>query len=306
MSTDFTIAPIIVLAYNRPQMARAVLEKLYSLGITQCYVSIDGAKRGNIEDIVAVESTLKVVQEISKVMKISVKAHSENLGCYKAVTSGIDWFFKNVEFGIILEDDLEFDRDLLIFLSQQLIKYKDQATVGSISGFRDERFKPLRNPPGQIMSRFPSSWGWATWADRWQRFEHEMNVIFTLKLFFALLSSNRILEFPHWAKVQRRLRKGELDSWAYRWLLSHILRQWKVLVPSLNLVTNLGFSSEATHTKDSTTRTFTRGKRDILEANPTNESRNYDDFLVSKVYGYTPTYTRIKNRALNVSKNVFS
>lgn len=299
---NLNVVPILILAYNRPQRIRHILEKIKSFGIQEVYISVDGPLANDESNRNKVDATLGVIREYSKSMKIILKVHKSNLGCYRGVTSGINWFFDQVPHGIILEDDLDFDLDLLSFLSEQLFKYEFDSWIGSISGFRDERFFTTHGEIGQFATSFPSSWGWATWDNRWKRFESEIGLRFTLRLSFGLLKSKQFGTFNHWRKVGKRLRRGDLDSWAYRWLLTHLALSWKAIVPSNNLVTNLGFGSDATHTRKTTTRIFPRGIKDSLDLNPSRESTEYDNFLLSEVYGYRSLKFKIMKRKFLLSK----
>lgn len=301
MDSQVEIAPLLVLTYNRPDKTRAILEKLRLFGVQSCFVSVDGPKLNDSDDITRVEKTISIIQELSAQMEISLHILTTNLGCYQGVVSGIDWFFTQVESGIILEDDLDFDFNLLTFLSEQLVKHKSNLTIGSISGFRDERFHDNRNS-SQLCTYFPSSWGWATWSDRWSRLEREINFFFLCRLACALLFDGMLHTFLHWKGVQRRLRLGELDSWAYRWLFTHLVRRWKSIVPSSNLVTNLGFGPDATHTIETLNRTFTRGIADENWVQPISNAKAYDFFLLSRVYGYYSIYSKIKKRIQKISR----
>lgn len=301
MDRQVEIAPILVLAYNRPEKTRAVLEKLKFLGVRNCFVSVDGSKLNNYEDKIRVENTISVIQELNTQMEISLNILTTNLGCYEGVVSGIDWFFTQVPSGIILEDDLDFDLDLLVFLSEQLLKHRSNLKIGSISGFRDERF-PDNGQSLQLCSYFPSSWGWATWSDRWSHLQRKFDFIFSCKLGFALLIEGLFHTFFHWKGVQRRLNLRKLDSWAYRWLFTHLVRRWKSIVPSTNLVTNLGFGPDATHTIGTSHRTFTRGTADEKWVHPVTNTKAYDLFLLSRVYGYNSIYSKLKNLPRKISR----
>jgi len=301
MDRQVEIAPILVLAYNRPEKTRAILEKLKFFGIRNCFVSVDGPKLNNSEDKVRVENTINIIEDLSTQMEILLNFSTTNLGCYEGVVSGIDWFFTQVPSGIILEDDLDFDFHLLVFLSEQLVKHRSNLNIGSISGFRDERF-PDNGKSLQLCTCFPSSWGWATWSDRWSYLEREINFFFSCKLGFALLFDGMLPTFFHWKGVQRRLKMRELDSWAYRWLFTHLVRHWKSVVPSNNLVTNVGFGSDATHTLGTSDRKFSRGIADEYGVQPVTNAKDYDFFLLSRVYGYSNIFSKVKNRTLKINR----
>jgi len=51
---------------------------------------------------------------------------NKNLGCKYAVSGAIDWFFENVEQGIILEDDCLPDPSFFRFCQEMLKEYRNR------------------------------------------------------------------------------------------------------------------------------------------------------------------------------------
>lgn len=281
-----TSPPILILAYNRPEFLQSTLSRLVAFGIDECYVSIDGPKTRNHQDALLVGQTISVLLSMQSKLSIKFLIHEENLGCNRGVTTAINWFFENVESGIILEDDLEFDLDLIKFLSEGLSDYEAELKIGSINGYRErfEKFPHLYSE--QVFSSYPSSWGWATWGNRWKLFESELNLQFKLELIIKLVIRRRISESFHWVRKIRRLRNGEIDSWAYRWLLTNLKNNWLSVIPPENLVTNRGVGIAATHTHSLGNRNSNRGRyRNNLEVPLPKATMEYDKFLRTRVYG---------------------
>ncbi len=75
-----------------------------------------------------------ILKNIDWPYKIKILFRKKNLGCKYAVSGAIDWFFKNVEQGIILEDDYLPSKDFFIFCKKLLDRYKDKEKIMIISG----------------------------------------------------------------------------------------------------------------------------------------------------------------------------
>ena len=75
-----------------------------------------------------------LLSEIDWSCKLKTLFRDENLGCGKAVSSAITWFFENVEMGIILEDDCLPSDSFFMYCRELLLKYKDNGRVMHIAG----------------------------------------------------------------------------------------------------------------------------------------------------------------------------
>ena len=277
--------PILVLAYNRPELFELSLTRMVKLGITKCFVSIDGPKLGDPMDEILVREVRDVIVKFENKIEITYRMNRSNLGCNFGVSCGIDWFFEHVDHGIILEDDLDFDSDFILFLADGLERYKNDRRIGSINGYREDFDLNDLIPRSQLLTSYPSSWGWATWKNRWVGFEQEISINFQLKLIFKLLLDRRISECLHWLRKIKRLKSGNLDSWAYRWLLSNLKNGWLSVVPQENLISNRGFGTSATHTRSQGSRKFDRGRLGTVNPGEIFLSKEYDELLRKKVYG---------------------
>lgn len=277
--------PILVLAYNRPELFELSLTKMVKLGITKCFVSIDGPKLGDPMDEILVRKVRDVIVKFENKIEITYRMNPSNLGCNLGVSCGIDWFFEHVDHGIILEDDLDFDSDFILFLEDGLERYRNDRRIGSINGYREDSDLNDSIPRSQLLTSYPSSWGWATWKNRWVKFEQEISINFQLRLIFKLLLDGRVSECLHWLRNIKRLKSGNLDSWAYRWLLSNLKNGWLSVVPHENLISNRGFGSSATHTKSQGSRKFDRGRLGTDNPGEIYISKDYDELLRKKVYG---------------------
>jgi hypothetical protein len=52
----------------------------------------------------------------------------------------------------------------------------------------------------------------------------------------------------YWTAIFNATYEGRIDTWDYQWLFSTMANDGLAIVPSRNLVRNIGFSSDAAHT----------------------------------------------------------
>jgi hypothetical protein len=223
------------------------------------------------------------------------------------VTKAIDWFFENEEFGIILEDDLVFDSTAITFLTEGLLQFSENTEVGAICAFSHLSPYSISNSPFSTqMVSFPSSWGWATWRDRWVKLERDFSSYSYTSFISRSLKYGGLSGVRTWLQIRKRLKDDKLDSWAYRWLLTHSRYGWKVLVPSRSLITNIGFRHDATHTKNNKPilgiQTFTKEVINPKFFFSTRIDKDYDKFLLRNIYGVIP----IREKVTVKIKSVFN
>jgi len=235
--------PILLLIYNRPEHTRLVLHRLRELGITELYVSADGPK--DSADMVACRNA----QDACRItgMNLISNFRTTHLGCKNGVISGINWFFNHVESGIILEDDCIPNAAFLDFCSHMLEQYASNSSVYMVSG--NNPLGTWESGHSHHFSRIGHIWGWATWRDRWENFDPDLRNLesFSENNGFTRLFGNTEIPKELKQNVESAL-SGYLDTWDFQWTTHHAILGRLAIVPSENLIENIGFGSAATHT----------------------------------------------------------
>ncbi len=174
-----------------------------------------------------------------------------NLGCKRRVSSGIDWVFNEVEEAIILEDDCLPHPTFFRYCSELLEKYRDDDRVFHISGGHFRTTGEM-NPYSYYFSRYSFIWGWASWRRAWKHYDVEM------KLWPTIRDNHWLRDFLGDEKAALRFTRefddiftGKVDTWDYQWGLACWINSGLSIRPNVNLISNIGFSPDATHTKDS-------------------------------------------------------
>lgn len=241
--------PILFLIYNRPDYTEVVFSKIREIQPKSLFIAADGPKT-KIDDIEC-QKTRKIVEKIDWPCKVNTLFRDSNLGCKLAVSSAIDWFFSHNKEGIILEDDTLPNDSFFYFCENLLYKYQTDNSIMSITGVSWVNGK-LVHPYSYYFSNYPGIWGWATWANRWDKFDLKM------KEFPEFLKRNMMDEICFSKKEKEIILnyltdtyENKIDTWDYIWHFTHFSGKKFCIVPKMNLVTNIGFDSRSTHTKAS-------------------------------------------------------
>ena len=159
--------PVLLLMFNRPDLARQVFDSIRAVKPSRLYLSVDGARQGRPEELEAVQQCRALKDEVDWDCEVKTLFQESNLGCGCGVRSGIDWFFENEERGIILEDDCKPHPDFFVFCSEMLDKYRDDTRVFSVAGFNELPVTAFQGASYEF-SVYNLIWGWASWRRAWR------------------------------------------------------------------------------------------------------------------------------------------
>lgn len=244
-----SVPPILLIAFNRPEHTQKVYEELRKARPSKLYIAIDGARKDRIDDVEKIKNTIKIFDSIDWVCDVKKLLRTENLGCKKAVSSAISWFFEQEEQGIILEDDCIPSISFFSYCDHLLRKYKYNDSIMHINGtnFQDGQF---RGSGTYYFSRICHVWGWASWRRAWEKYDIEMD---QLESFFNDNIYKSIINYPtsykYWSNALYATKQGQIDTWDYQWVYSIWKNNGLCIAPNYNLVSNIGFDEMATHTK---------------------------------------------------------
>lgn len=237
---------ILFLVFNRPDVTKQVFESIRQAKPSRLYIAADGARSDKIgEKEKVLETRNYIINNINWKCEIKTLFRDKNLGCRNAVSSAIDWFFSHEEAGIIVEDDCVPENSFFIFCSEMLKKYKDDTRVGMISG-SNHGFTRHDNGASYHFSKHGLIWGWATWRDSWETYHFNIdalskNAIEAIK--YRISSDNKRADY--WWKNG----KAVVDTWDFHWEVAQYMNSFMTVRPNKNLVANIGFGEDATHTK---------------------------------------------------------
>jgi hypothetical protein len=170
------------------------------------------------------------------------------LGVKKAVSEAITWLFSNAEAGIIIEDDCVPSESFFPYCELLLDWYRNDDRIMMISGFNKQgKWNPEKYD--YFFSNLGGIWGWATWRKAWDKFDINMknldDVIRTGELRSLLGEETGQIREQQFISAMN----GDVETWDYQWGFSRHINHGLTIVPSKNLVTNIGYGEQATHTR---------------------------------------------------------
>lgn len=244
--------PIAFCIYNRLEPTVQVFQAIRRMRPQRLLIVADGPRSGDSRDEQAVEQTRAVLQQIDWPCDVSIAAAETNLGCRQRIATGLDWAFSMTERLIILEDDCLPHESFFRFCRDLLEHYAEESQVMMVSG---DRFVPEELTPGKFyFSRWTHIWGWASWRRAWQSFDASLESWPEVRTQNRLADLATEAEAELWRPVFDRVHRGEIDTWDFSWQFSCWAQDGLVAIPPRNLVTNIGFGSEATHTHDANSK----------------------------------------------------
>lgn len=242
--------PVLFLTFNRLDTTKQVFSAISEAKPPRLYVTSDGAREGVGGEKEKVDNVRSyVLNNINWDCEVKTLFRDRNLGCGKAVSEAITWFFNNEEQGIILEDDCLPDQSFFYFCEELLERYKDDERIMHIGG-SNFQFDDFCCSDDYYFSKIIHVWGWATWRKSWSKYDFNMETmdLFIKKRFLRDIINDNDFE-KYWSEQLCITKMGLIDTWDYQWMLSLWSNYGLSIIPRVNLVSNIGFGKEATHTK---------------------------------------------------------
>ena len=241
--------PVLFLIFNRPDTTARVFEAIRAARPPRLYVAADGPRANRPGEAELCEEARRIATTVDWPCDVKVLFRDQNLGCGRAVFEAISWFFQYEPEGIILEDDLLPDATFFTYCTELLARYRDDARVMAIggSGYGDaDRF----GTASYTFARIFDPWGWASWRRAWSL--HDAGVLGGLHDSGQLLDRAGPSGFEcgeMWRGQFGLAAAGRIDTWDYPWMFSIFKAGGLVAYPATNLISNLGFRADATHTR---------------------------------------------------------
>jgi hypothetical protein len=240
--------PVALFVFNRPEPTRRVFAEIAKLRPRTLLVVADGPRAGRPGEAELCAEVRHIVEAVDWECTVLRSYADENLGCRRRVASGLDWVFSRCEEAIILEDDCLPHPSFFPYCAELLERYRDDPRVMVVSG---DNFvpKPLLPDASYRFTRYNLIWGWASWRRAWREYDLAMTAWPArrrsgwLRGITGSRSSAR-----YWRDVFDRTHGGEIDTWDYQWMFASWNRDGIAIAPNVNLVTNIGFGADATHT----------------------------------------------------------
>jgi len=299
--------PLLFIIFNRPEITRRVFEEIRRSRPEKLFVAADGPRTNRPEDTEKCRLAREVVKNVDWHCEVKTLFQEKNLGCKLGATTGINWFFNNVEEGIILEDDCLPDQSFFRFCEEMLDKYRDEEKVAMVSGYNIAGI--YQSKFSYIFSKYGGLWGWASWRRSWKQYDVSM------KVWESKENQNKIKkiignnnEWNYKQRLYEQTFQNKKDTWDYQWETYRLLHGQLSVLPSKNLIENLGFGADATHTiAVESPLLIPREKLDfplIHNPGPLVPDKRYDALLRPKIKVRNIKISLIKNNLINIAKKI--
>lgn len=242
-----SVPPILFIVFNRPNTTAQVFEAIRAVQPSKLYIAADGPRAKKEGEASQCEKVRAIATQVDWPCQVVTLFREVNLGCRKAVSQAITWFFEHEEAGIILEDDCLPHQDFFSFCDRLLHLYAHDNHVMHISGAKMNDL-PLATGQCYYFSRYPRIWGWATWRRAWQTYDVDMTDYVSLSQKAKDTLFANLDEQIYYQKLFEKVNKEQVDTWDYQWNYAIWRQKGLCINPAVNLVSNIGFGPEATHT----------------------------------------------------------
>lgn len=245
---------VLLIVFNRPETTQQVFDAIRKAKPSKLYVSADGARPDKPGEYEKCQQVRQIVSQVDWECKLFTQFHDKNLGCSFGPRSAFSWFFDREEKGIILEDDCLPDPCFFPYCEEMLLKFSDNKRILNISGC-NLGYRHSGNE-SYFFSRYMNMWGWATWRDRISKVDFEMNDwentrFKQLKAIWLL--KHRFMEwdipyYKKWYYYWNKTINSVATWWDFQFIYNQLLNKKLTIFPSRNLIKNLGFHEQGTHT----------------------------------------------------------
>jgi hypothetical protein len=308
MTNSTLRTPVAFIIFNRPEVTQRVFAEIAKAQPPKLLVVGDGPRKARAGEAERVAAARDIIRQVDWPCDVLCNYSDINLGCKARVSSGLDWVFEQVPEAIILEDDCLPDQSFFRFCEDLLDRYRADQRIGMISG-DNFQFGREYNEDSYYFSKYTHIWGWASWRDRWVK-EYDVDIKTWPKIRDASTLANFLedqKEVAFWSALFDKAYLKQIDTWDYQWTLTNWSKGRLTILPSVNLISNIGFSADATHTV-SASRFANLPVRsiDFPLRHPTEviQNRTADDFT-KRDWFLTPLWKKIFNRLQVLSKRWF-
>jgi hypothetical protein len=290
-------APVVVFCYKRLDTLRKTIEALKQnpeATLTHLIIFSDGPKKE--ADHLSVAMVRDYINHLDGFRMITTYFSETNKGLARSIIEGVTLVFEKYDRVIVLEDDLLTSKNFLNYMNQSLDHYEFNNRIFSISGYTSI----IKNgdPSKVYFTRRASSWGWATWRNRWSLIDWEVKDYAD----FCIDAKARKAFNSMGSDLSGMLDKqmaGKINSWAIRWCYHQFKKDLYTVFPQVSRVRNIGFTPEGTHTVDHFNRFDT-----LLDESSSTDFQFSDDITLDKnifrqFYSKYSVITRIRYRLLN-------
>mgnify|MGYP005768112159 FL=1 len=240
--------PVFLIFFNRPDIFRHVFEAVKKARPTKLFLACDGPRPGKPSDEENIRKCKKIAEDIDWECEVYKSYSDINLGCGMRMYSGISWAFEYVDRLLIFEDDCVPSQDFFPFCQELLERYKDDDRIYMIDAMN--HLGEYHAVDASYFFGQPCCWGWATWKRAWTKVEYNME--FCNNPYYLECVQKKL---PYYRNaiargnmLKAKLEEGEkLSLWTYQNGMAMALQSQMAIVPSDDMITNIGLTEDSGH-----------------------------------------------------------
>lgn len=250
MSSSSLETPVAMLIFNRPETTAGVFERVREARPPKLLVVGDGPRPDRAGEGERTAAARAIAEAVDWDCELLTDYSEINLGCRRRVSSGLDWVFETVPEAIVLEDDCLPDPSFFRFCDELLDRYRDEERVMHVSG-DNFQFGRRVGEADYYFTRYPHVWGWASWGRAWRHHDVALTGWTDAdererESLLAQFEDPAERRFWRWA--WDGAASGAIDTWDLQWVFAGIAKGLVSINPNANLVSNIGFGDQSTHT----------------------------------------------------------
>jgi hypothetical protein len=296
---------VLFLVFNRPDTTARVFQAIRQAKPPRLYVAADGPRETREGEAELVARVRQIATAVDWPCDVFTLFRENNLGCKKAISEAITWFFEREDRGIILEDDCLPHPDFFTFCEVLLERYAENKMVSVVTGnnFQNEIY---RGDGSYYFSRYNHVWGWASWRRAWKYYDGDLSFWPEWKrysVWHGLFPSK--MEKKYWEKIFDLMHAKKIDTWDYPWTASVWRHGGLTATPNVNLISNIGFGPESTHTANPNDRNANRPIKALGKiTHPTNIRHDREADIYTFDYHYGGRWQRFPLKILHLPRRI--
>jgi hypothetical protein len=247
--------PVGFFIFNRPDLTEIVFAAIAQAKPRKLFIISDGPAKAEEEE--RIKQCRAIIERVDWDCEVIKKYPEHNIGARNNVPEGVQWVFSQVDECIFLEDDCLPDQSFFSFCESLLEYYRDDERVMHING-GNFLFNQVPINDSYYFSRYMfTGYGWASWKRAWKNYDLDMRSLpdFEEKNLMSFVFDDQE-EQEFWTQKFREVYSGELISYCYPIFYAGWAQSGLSIMPSVNLVSNLGFRLDAVHTNTAYERMY--------------------------------------------------
>ena len=240
--------PVLFETFARVETSRKVWEQIKKAQPKQLYFYSNKGRNDKGDEIARNEQIRAFAKEVDWECDLHTWFRDDYVDVYTSLKDSKRWLFSQVDDAIILEDDCYPSLAFFTYCDYFLDYYKNNKEISFVSGNNYVKNVDYKGAD-HLVTRTFYCYGWATWKDRWENVDFEMEAdsfcnYNMLKTYFDGNSRLAFIykeQYRHWRDFIHRTH-----CWDMQKTMTQVICKTYSVNPVYNLVCNIGINGEHT------------------------------------------------------------